>query len=115
MKRPGALEFDCLDRDRPFGTRPFGERGDTAEIVLEWNDRSRDFVEIRSEQGGFASANDRLEALTRDEPKREAKVVIIESRREAIESGPAEPPTREDWDSIEREALEQITRKKMIL
>ncbi len=114
MNGPGSLEFDCLLPIRPFGTRPLGEKRDTAEIVLEWNDRSRDFGEIRSEQGGFASANDRLEALIRDEPKREAKVVIIESQREAIKSGPAEPMTREEWDSIEREAIERITREKAI-
>lgn len=89
-----------------------GEGSDTAEITLEWNDRLREFVESRSGREGFVSASDSIPALIREEKKRKAKAVILEKLLETIETGPAEPTTREDWDSIKREAIERLEVRK---
>jgi hypothetical protein len=53
--------------------------------------------------------------LIREAQKRRAKQELEAKLREALESGPATPMTREDWDELrrrvwEREAQEQTER-----
>ena len=68
-------------------------------------DEMRAFVEAEMVQEGYASVSDYLRALIRDAQKRRAKRELEAKFREALESGPATAMTREDWDSIEQEAL----------
>jgi Arc/MetJ-type ribon-helix-helix transcriptional regulator len=85
-----------------------------AEITFELSKELKAFVESQAKIDGFATSGEFLVAMIRDLRKKKAESLIIEKMREAIESGPAEPMTREDWESIEREAFERITRKKAI-
>jgi hypothetical protein len=51
--------------------------------------------------------------VIRDVRRRHAAKQAIEARlHEAIESGPSEPMTREDWDDLERKALERLDREQ---
>jgi antitoxin ParD1/3/4 len=75
-------------------------------------DEMRAFVETEMAQEGYASASEYLLALIRDAQKRRAKRELEAKFREAFESGPATPMTREDWDSIEAESLERLAREK---
>jgi antitoxin ParD1/3/4 len=75
-------------------------------------DEMKAFVESEMAHEGYASASEYLRALIRDAQKRRAKRDLEAKFREALDSGPATPMTPEDWDSIEREALERLGSKK---
>jgi antitoxin ParD1/3/4 len=75
-------------------------------------DEMKAFVEDQMAQEGYASASEYLRALIRDAQKRQAKRELEAKFRVALESGPATPMTREDWDSIEHEALERLAREQ---
>lgn len=66
------------------------------------------FVEAQAAAEGHASASEYLQVVIRDLQKRKAKQELEAKLLEALASGPAELMTREDWESIEREALERI-------
>jgi len=64
------------------------------------------FVEAQMAQDGYASASEYLRSLIRDAQKRLAKRELEAKFREAVESGPATPITREDWVALRAEASE---------
>ena len=59
-------------------------------------DDMKAFVEAEMAQEGYASASEYLRTLIRDAQKRRAKRELEAKLREALESGPATPMTRED-------------------
>jgi antitoxin ParD1/3/4 len=65
-------------------------------------DEMKAFVEAQMTHEGYASASEYLRALIRDAQKRQAKQALEAKFREAMESGPATPMTRDDWDQLER-------------
>ncbi len=71
-------------------------------------DEMKAFIEAQMVQEGYASASEYLRTLIREAQRRRAKQELEAKFREALESGPSTPMTREDWDSIEREALERL-------
>ena len=75
-------------------------------------DEMKTFVEAQMTQEGYASASEYLRALIREAQKRRAKRDLEAKFREAIESGPATPMTREDWESIEPEAMKRLAHEK---
>jgi antitoxin ParD1/3/4 len=77
-------------------------------------DEMKAFVEEQMASEGFASASEYLRALIREAQKRLAKRELEAKLLEGLQSGPATPMTREDWDSIEREAMERLAREQMI-
>lgn len=70
------------------------------------------FIEAQMEEQGYASASEYLRALIREAQRRRARQALEAKFREALESGPSTPMTREEWDSIEREALERWDREQ---
>jgi antitoxin ParD1/3/4 len=70
-------------------------------------DEMKAFVEAQMAQEGYASASEYLRALIRDAQKRQAKRELEAKFREALESGPATPMTRDDWDELERNVRER--------
>jgi antitoxin ParD1/3/4 len=81
-----------------------------ATMNISLPDDMKAFVEIEMAEEGYASASEYLRALIRDAQKRRAKRELEAKFREALESGQATPMTRQDWDSIEHEALERLAR-----
>jgi antitoxin ParD1/3/4 len=67
------------------------------------------FIEAQMAQEGYASASEYLRFLIREDQRRRAKQELEAKLREAMESGPAVEMTREDWESIRREALEGLS------
>jgi antitoxin ParD1/3/4 len=66
-------------------------------------------VEAQVAEGRYKSADEYFQALLeRDDRRRRAKRALEDNLQEALDSGPAEPLTREDWDSMRREALEGL-------
>ncbi len=70
-------------------------------------DEMKAFVEAQMAQDGYASASEYLRALIRDEQKRRARQQLEAKLLEGLQ-GPSTVMTREDWDSIEQEALEGL-------
>jgi|BogFormECP12_OM1_1039635.scaffolds.fasta_scaffold45862_1 antitoxin ParD1/3/4 len=71
-------------------------------------DEMKAFVEAQMATEGYASASEYLRALIREAQKRQAKQALEAKFREALESGPATPMTKEDWAALRREALEGL-------
>ena len=69
------------------------------------------FIEAQMAQEGYASASEYLPFSDPRNPETPGEASLEAKLREAIESGPATPMTREDWDAIEREALDQRTNR----
>jgi antitoxin ParD1/3/4 len=65
------------------------------------------FIEAQIAREGYASASEYLRALIRDAQKRQARQELEAKLLEGLQ-GPAVELTREEWDSIEREALEGL-------
>ena len=67
----------------------------------------RSFIEGEMAQEGFASASEYLRALIREAQRRRARQELEAKLLEGLQ-GPAVEMTREDWDSIRREALDGL-------
>ncbi len=70
-------------------------------------DEMKAFIEAMMAQEGYASASEYLRYLIREAQKRQAKRELEAKLLEGLQ-GPAVEMTREDWDSIRREALEGL-------
>ena len=70
-------------------------------------DEMKAFVEAEMAQEGYASASEYLRALIRDAQKRRARQELEAKLLEGLQ-GPPVQMTRDDWDSIQREALEGL-------
>jgi antitoxin ParD1/3/4 len=66
------------------------------------------FVEAQMAQEGFASASEYLRSLIREAQRRRAKQELEAKFREALDSGPATPMTREDWAALRQEAMDGL-------
>lgn len=71
-------------------------------------DEMKAFIETQLATEGFASASEYLRGLIREAQKRQAKQALEAKFREALESGPATPMTKEDWTALRQEALEGL-------
>jgi antitoxin ParD1/3/4 len=70
-------------------------------------DEMKAFVEAQMARDGFASASEYLRALIREDQKRRARRELEAKLLEGLQ-GPSVVITPDDWDSIEREALEGL-------
>jgi antitoxin ParD1/3/4 len=76
-------------------------------------DEMKAFVETQAAKEGFGTTSEYLRSVIRDVQKRQAAKQVIEAKlREALESGPAEPMTRGDWDELERKVWERHHREQ---
>jgi antitoxin ParD1/3/4 len=96
-------------RDRAY--RAFEERV-MATLDISLPDDMMAFVEEQAAREGFRTAGEYLCSVIRDVQKRQAKQALEAKLREALESGPPEPMTREDWDDLERKALQRLDRER---
>ncbi len=76
-------------------------------------DEMKAFVEAEMAQEGYASASEYLRALIRDAQKRRARQELEAKLLEGLQ-GPAVQMTRDDWDSIQREALEGLADESIL-
>lgn len=66
------------------------------------------FIEAQMAQGGYASASEYLRSLIREDQKRRARQELEAKLLEGVQ-GPAVEMTREDWESIRREARDGLS------
>ncbi len=75
-------------------------------------DDMKAFVEAQMSQEGYASASEYMRALIRDAQKRRAKQDLETKLLEGLHGSSVEL-TREDWESIEREARQGLAGEKI--
>lgn len=70
-------------------------------------------VEAQAAEGRYGSVDAYIQALVeRDERRLRARRALDAKIQEGLDSGPSEPMTREEWDSIEAEAMELRRRRE---
>jgi antitoxin ParD1/3/4 len=74
-----------------------------ATMNISLPDPMKEFVEARAKEEGLGTVSEYVRSLIREEQKRQAKRALEAKLREGLESGPAAPLTREEWDAIEAE------------
>jgi len=70
-----------------------------------------EFVEAQISRGTHASVSEYLCALLREEQRRRAKQELEAKFHEALDSGPAEPMIREDWDTLAKRVKEGVNQE----
>ena len=70
-------------------------------------DEMKAFVESQLAREGYASASEYLRDLIRDDRKRRAKRELESKILEGLQ-GPSVVMNRDEWDSVEREALDGL-------
>jgi antitoxin ParD1/3/4 len=78
-----------------------------ATMNISLPDAMKEFVESQAAKEGYGSVSEYLRTVIRDIQKRQAKQDLDAKLLEALQSGPAEPMTREDWDELERRVWER--------
>ena len=78
-------------------------------MSISLTDDMKAFIEAQVVQEGYATASEYLSTLIREAQKRKAKQALEAKFREALESGPSTPMTREDWVALRKEALEGLS------
>lgn len=70
-------------------------------------DEMKAFIESQVAREGYASASEYFRALVREAQMRDARADLEAKLLEGLQ-GPATEMDREDWESIEREALDGL-------
>lgn len=65
----------------------------------------KSFLDAQIAGGKYADPSEFLASLLRAAQRKRAEEKLVQLVKEAEESGPATPMTREDWANIRREAL----------
>ena len=68
-----------------------------------------DFVIAQAKRDGYASPDEFLSVLIREEQTRQAKRELDVRLQAALDGGPASPMTRDDWDALEVRVRERQT------
>lgn len=75
-------------------------------------DQLKQFVDEQMEKGRYSSVSEYVRELIREDEKRKAQENLEALLMEGLQSGPAKPMTRKDWDEIRSEALKQLEARK---
>lgn len=75
-------------------------------------DSLKEFVEQQAESGGYPSASDYVESLIREAQLCAVKQELDTKLLEGLDSGPATPMTRGDWDELKRRVWQRHQNQK---
>jgi antitoxin ParD1/3/4 len=70
------------------------------------------FIDEVVAEGGYGTASEYVRELIEDAKRRRSQEEIEQRLLEALESGPATPMTKEDWEGIKQRGAERIRQKK---
>lgn len=73
---------------------------------------TRSWVEDQVRKHGYGTVSEYIRQLLRDEQKRQLRKEVDHNLLNALDSGPASPLTRKDWQDIERQGLKRARTKK---
>ena len=66
-------------------------------------DEMKAFVEEQVQRGGYSTASEYLRELIRDAQKQAAEERLEKLLLEGLDSGPATPMTKKNWEDLRRE------------
>ena len=69
---------------------------------------TQEFAQEQAAAGGFANVSDYVASLVHNEQRRKAEAELEALLLEGINSGPATPMTREDWDAIRNDIGQRL-------
>jgi antitoxin ParD1/3/4 len=72
----------------------------------------KEFVDNQVGSGRYSSVSEYIRDLIRDDEKRKAQDRLEALLMEGVQSGEPTEMTRQDWDDIRREALQQFQTRK---
>lgn len=70
------------------------------------------FVDDQTASGSYSSTSEYIRSLLRGAQKRAAQERLETQLLEGLNSGKATPMTRKDWESIRREGLRRLSRRR---
>lgn len=68
----------------------------------------KDFIDEQIAKGAYDTPSDYVCDLVREAKEREAEERLEKLLLEALDSGPATPMTKEDWEEIKQRGLQRI-------
>ncbi len=71
----------------------------------------KSFIEDQAAREGYSSINEYVEAVLLEAQRRQARQELEAKLLEGIDSGPATPMTREDWNDLKRRVWERQAEK----
>ncbi len=83
-----------------------------ATLTIKLSKDQRAFIEEHLAETGCKSVDTFIDSLIRAEQRRRAEEKLVRLVREADESGPATPMTREDWDDLKRRVWQRHAQAK---
>lgn len=70
------------------------------------------FIDEVVAEGDYSTASEYVRELLEDAKRRKSQEEIEQRLLEALDSGPATPMTKEDWEGIKQRGIERIRQKK---
>lgn len=72
----------------------------------------RSFVEERVNEGGYGTVSEYLRELIRADQRRRAEERLEQLLLKGLDSGPATPMTKKDWEAIKQRGLKCIKQRR---
>jgi len=72
----------------------------------------KEWVDKQVQTGDYGTASEYVRQLLREEQRRQAQQKLEDLLVEGIESGPATPMTRKDWDEVRQEGRRRLAARK---
>jgi antitoxin ParD1/3/4 len=85
------------------------------EVNISLPHSMKTFIDEVVAEGGYSTASEYVRELIEDAKRRksqEEQEEIEQRLLESLESGPATPMTKEDWEGIKQRGIERIRQKK---
>ncbi len=83
-----------------------------ATVNISLPESLKEWLDEQVEKGGYGTVSEYCRQLLREEQKRQLREEIDAKLLKALNSGPATPMTREDWDDLRREVRAVAARRK---
>jgi Arc/MetJ-type ribon-helix-helix transcriptional regulator len=81
-------------------------------VTINLSKSQRAFIEAQMAEGRIRSVSKYFDTLLRAERRRKAEERLVQLVKEADESGPPTPMTREDWDELKRRVWQREAQAK---
>jgi antitoxin ParD1/3/4 len=85
---------------------------ETTSIVIDLSRKTKDFIDRQAAANGFGSSEEYIRSLLDAEEERAWRKEIDRLLLEGLNSGPATPMTKQDWEDIRKEETERLAKKK---
>jgi antitoxin ParD1/3/4 len=88
------------------------EKDTLTEVNISLPLSMKTFIDEVVAEGAYSTASEYVRELIEEAKRRKSQEEIEQRLLEALESGPATPMTKEDWEGIKQRGIERIRQKK---